>query len=256
MYQGTYLPELENEDWILPVRNRIDRLYIKALGCFLGILKEKIKYNEIISICEEAMQYNFYEESIHLCFLDALMTTGQKRYAESHYEFYTTKFYHELGVAPSKEAREIYKRLSRQGEKKDEIVDLDTIDNVLQENDTEGALICDSNYFEFLYKLEIRNSNRNEESNICLGIITIENTGYKSLKEDEIKIAMDSLKNIMLNTLRKGDVLSQWNDKQLVFLLYNVKEANLDGIMDRVKNKFEIEKKSSEVDLNIKCKNI
>ena len=67
---------------------------------------------------------------------------------------------------------------------------------------------------------------------------------------------MDSLKNIMLNTLRKGDVLSQWNDKQLVFLLYNVKEANLDGIMDRVKNKFEIEKKSSEVDLNIKCKNI
>lgn len=119
LYQGTYLPELENEDWILPVRNRIDRLYIKALGCFLGILKEKIKYDEIISICEEAIQHNFYEESIHLCFLDALMTMGQKKYAESHYEFYTTKFYHELGVAPSKEAREIYKKLSNYEELRD-----------------------------------------------------------------------------------------------------------------------------------------
>lgn len=126
----------------------------------------------------------------------------------------------------------------------------------MQEEDTEGALICDKDYFKFLYKLEIRNSKRHEESNIGLGIITIENTGYKPLKEDEIETAMDSLKNIMLNTFRKGDVLSQWNDKQLVFLLYNVKEENLDRIMDRLKTKFETEKKSSKVDLNIKCKNI
>lgn len=202
------------------------------------------------------MQYNFYEEIIHTYYLDALITIGQKRYAASHYEFYTTKFYHDLGVSPSKESREIYKRLCKQGEDKKQIVDLNIMNDVLEEEDTEGAIVCDPNYFDFLYKITIRRNKRNEDSSICLGIITIDNIGYKSLEEKEIKVAMDSLKNIMFNALRKGDVLSQWNDNQLVFLLYKVKGSDLECIMERLKIKFKSEKTNSKVNLNIKCKNI
>lgn len=41
LYKGSYLQELEYEDWIIPIRSRIDRLYIKALGYSLKILKGK-----------------------------------------------------------------------------------------------------------------------------------------------------------------------------------------------------------------------
>ena len=184
------------------------------------------------------------------------MNIVDKEYAVGHYEFYTTKFYHDLGVAPSRESREIYKRLCSQGDKEEPIVDLNIMNNVLKEDETEGALICDPNYFKFLYKLETRHSERENNINMCLGIMTIDNKGYKSLEKDETKNAMDSLKDIMFNTLRRGDVLSQWNDNQLAFLLYNIKDVNLDHLMDRLKFQFEAENNNAKIDLNIKCKKI
>lgn len=100
----------------------------------------------------------------------------------------------------------------------------------------------------------MRQSERNNSSNICLGILTIDNAGVKPLNDEDLKLAMDSLKKTLLNRLRKGDVFSQWNDRQLVFCLHDVK--NMECIMDRLKNKFELNDISSHVSVNIKCKHL
>ena len=227
------------------------------MGYSLKILMKKQMYHDVISICEEAMQYKFYEEIIHIYFLEALIAIGQEKYATSHYEYYTTKFYNDLGVAPSPKSRQVYKKLqSKKDKKDDQIVDLNIIRNVLREDNTKGALICDFDYFKFLYNFEIRSNERNNDSNIYLGIITIDNIGYKPLKEDEIKGEMEILKDAVYNTVRKGDVLSQWNDSQVVILIYHVKEEDLDNIIKRVKDKFAYDKINPKVRLNIKYKKI
>lgn len=257
LYNGSYLQELEDEDWIIPIRSRFDRLYVKILGHALETLMKKEMYHDIISICEDAMQYKFYEESIHIYFLEALIAIGQEKYATSHYEYYTSKFYHDLRVPPSKKARELYKRLqSQKEEKSDQILDLNIIKNVLKEDNTEGALVCDFNYFKFLYNFEARNIERNKNKNIFLLIITIDNIGYKPLKEDKIKEEMLLLKNIVFNRLRKGDVLSQWNESQLLILLYNVEEKNIENIVRRITHKFDNDREDIKVKLNIKCKKV
>lgn len=258
LYKGSYLQELEDEDWIIPIRSRFDRLYVKTLDFILRKLIEKRKYHNVISICEEAMKYKFYEEMIHIYFLKALIGIGQEKYATSHYEYYTSRFYQEMRIVPSNKSKEIYKLLQNKKEKKDQqILDLDIIKTILKEDMTEGALMCDFEYFKFLYNFEFRNAERNKDKNIHLLILTIDNLGYQALKEEELKEEMGLVKNVVFNMLRKGDVLSQWNDSQLVILLYNIdEEENLENVIDRIIKKHNDERRNHKILINIKCKKI
>ena len=257
LYKGSYLQELEDEDWLIPIRSRFDRLYIKILETTFKTLMEKERYHDIIEICEEAIQYKFYEESIHIYFLKALIAVGQEKYAKNHYEYYTSKFYNDLRIAPSKKASEIYKELqSPKKEKSDQILDLNIIKNVLKEDSTKGALLCEFDYFKFLYNFELRSIERNENKSIFLLIITVDNIGYKPLKEEEIDEEMVFLKNIVFNTLRKGDVVSQCNDSQLLVLLYHLEESSLEKVIERVLKKFNEDRKNEKTMLNIKYKKI
>lgn len=257
LYKGSYLQELEDEHWLIPIRSRFDRMYIKILEKTFKTLMEKELYHEIIEISEEAIQYKFYEENIHIYFLKALIAIGQEKYAKNHYEYYTSKFYNDLRISPSKQSLQIYKELQTpKAEKSDQILDLNIIRNVLREDSTKGALVCDFEYFKFLYNFEVRSIERDQDKNIFLFIITIDNIGYKPLKEEEIEEEMVFLKNIVFNTLRKGDVVSQCNDSQLVILLYDLKEKSLEKVIERVLQKFNEDRKNGKTMLNIKYKRV
>jgi GGDEF domain-containing protein len=56
--------------------------------------------------------------------------------------------------------------------------------------------------------------------------------------------------------LRKGDVLSKWNENQLVSLLYGVEKENLEIIADRLKKKYQEQIKNTNITLNIRFKSI
>lgn len=256
LYKGKYLQELEDERWIIPIRNRYDRLYLKILSNYLRILKNKGMYHDIIVLCEEAIEYKPYEEILHIYFLEALMEIGQQRYALNHYEFYTSKFYKDLGLAPSEKAKEIYKKLQSKDEKPDSIIDLNIIGSILKDDNTEGALVCDFHYFKFLYNFELRNMERNKDRKVYLGIITIDNIGYRPLHKNKIKECMEILKNIISNKLRKGDVLSKWNDSQLVVLIYDIEPKDINKINKRLREEFETRVLDKNIILNIKYKKI
>lgn len=257
IYNGDYLQELNDEDWLISIRMRYDRLYLKALLAYLQILLSKKQYHDIISICEKAIEHKFYEEIIHIYFLEALIKIGQERYAANHYEFYTSKFYNDLGVPPSKKAKEIYIRLQTMKENiSEKIIDMDIIKTILREDKTEGPLVCDFSYFKFLYNFEIRNIERNKDKDIILSIITIDNSSHKILRIDDLKEAIKILKSIIYNTLRKGDVVTQWNDSQLMILLYNINIDNIDGTMKRIVDQFDKQKVKNDIILSIKSNKV
>lgn len=54
------------------------------------------------------------------------------------------------------------------------------------------------------------------------GIASIESKGYiSSLSEAKIKKDMELLLKVVCFNLRKGDVVTQWNEAQLTLILYN-----------------------------------
>lgn len=136
-------------------------------------------------------------------------------------------------------------------------MDLSRIDKELELNRyNKGALICEIDYFKFLYNWELRNKARRKQGNIFLGIISLDNIGFTPLKSEEIKKGMSALMVIVYKNLRKNDILSQWNDSQLVTLLYDISEENLYLINNRLQENFSESNINKNINLNIKFKPI
>lgn len=256
LYKGEYLQELQDEDWIVPIRNRYDRLYFKSLETYLNILKNKEEYNEIINLCESALEYEPYEETLHLYYLESLMKVGKDRNALNHYNFYTSMFYKDLGLVPSEKSKELYKKLQLKDEKVDRIIDLNIVGDLLKEDNNEGPVVCDFNYFKFLYNFELRSIERNKDRDIFLGIVTIDNLGCMPLEKDDLRNSMEKLLDTTQRDLRKGDVISKWNDNQLLLLMYYIKEKDLEKINRRLREGFKEQGLKDDIILNIKYKKL
>lgn len=252
LYRGEYLREAEYEEWIVPIRNRYRRLYLQGLFSYIEILKNKGMNEEIIKICEEAIEYEPYDENLHIYFIEALMEIGETRYAMSHYEYITSKLYSHLSIKPSPRMKELYKKMQLNEGHLQQDIDLNKLYEELEENSNDGALICEPYYFKFLYNLETRKKSRDPENNRYIGIATIENKGYISVSEEDIKESMKILEDIVYNNLRRGDVLSKWNDSQLVSLLYDVEESNLNIIVNRLQKKFQEKNNKHNIGLKIR----
>ncbi len=254
-YKGLFLPEIEYDEWIIPIRNRLDRMYVKGLSNYLSILKQGGQYHEIIEICEGAIDIKPYEEFINKYFMEALMMIGQKRFALSHYEYYTSKLYNDLKIVPSLVIKEVYKKLLSHEDKPKEMIEITNLENKLKiDRYDKGALICEINYFKFIYNWELRNKLRKSRDDVFLSVITLDYLGYAPLTEEDVKNGMSLLLLIVYKSLRKTDILSKWNDRQLVTLLYDISEKDLYLINNRLQNNFLKEIKNKNITLNVKFK--
>ena len=144
--------------------------------------------------------------------------------------------------------KQVYQKIinSDKGDK----VDLYSLRNNLTEDQIDGAFYCDADYFMTIYNLERRRALR-MDNKVFLGLITILTINKKQRDQ---AFSINVLKNILKNSLRKGDVFSQWNDCQIIFLLIDAKEENLDLITERIRQKFveEIDDKNLQLKFSIR----
>lgn len=257
LYKGEYLGELGYEDWLIPVRNRLDRLYITSLVRYLEKLKEKSMDIHIIAICEEAIAFKPYEEIIHIFLIESLINLGQNKCALNHYKYCTSKLYTDLGEAPSNRMKNVYKKIKAQEEKNSAIINLNTIDEELREtNDAKGSILCESSYFRFLYNFVLRTQERENSIDVFLGIITIDKSGYREAPESDLKDGMLLLLDIIYKNLREGDVVTQWNKNQLLLLLFRLEDTDLEMVSERLRNYFNKKTRNDKISLNIKFKKV
>lgn len=254
-YKGSLLREITDEEWIVPIRSRFARLYIKGLSYYIDYLKENFMYAEIIEICEKAIIVKPYEEIIHLDFMNALIKLDQYAYASLHYEFYTKKVYKDLGIKPSKKLKEIYKKIKKKDDSSYKKIDLNKIDQEIEKDfDFPGAMLCDVDYFKFIYSYEKRNKNRRVSENTVVGvsIITLESDSYRELTKEETKEGIDLLKYTLLRSLRAGDIISKWNESQMVMILYGLQGNGINAVAEKINNNFNEVKFDKKLSLNIK----
>ena len=255
LYKGEYLGELGNDHWVVPIRSRFSRLFVSSLTKYLQLLSEKSMDNQIVLLCEESMGHMPYEEIVHKYYIESLANLGQVRCALNHYTYYTSKMYKDFGESPSKEMLETYKKIKTKSEHVSSNIIINTIDCELKDTkDYNGALICDNFYFRFLYNLKLRTTER-DQSNTFVGIITIDKAGYGQLSEADIKYSMTTLLDVIYNGLRKGDVITQWNQNQ-VLLLLELEEVNLMKLIERLKDNFNLLKRNDKIELNVKFKSL
>lgn len=251
MYKGKYLDQNDYGEWLIPTRNRYERLYVQSLLRLLELLKGQRDYIEIVEICEDAMDIIPLNESVNIYFMDALINIGDWEYALNHYEYFTSKLYREMNRTPSEETKRFYRKL-KYDRSKGENIRLSHIDDKLgNEIETDGALLCDLDYFIPLYNLEKRRNLRAREKRSFVGIITINVSNKETLSKDGYSKHMEHLKKIMHSLLRKGDVFTIWNENQIVFILYNIEQKDISGIRDRLISNFNLINKDLTIYLDV-----
>jgi DNA-binding SARP family transcriptional activator len=247
-YQGDYLPECYDQQWVFPVRNHYRRLYLKAVLSVSDLLKDQRQFSEIIKISEKAIEMDIYEEEFHLRFMDALLNVGERKQALEHYEYITGFFYQEMGIKPSPAFKNIYKlMLSSQPA----LESIEALQADLDKSDPfENAFFCSAEVFRSIYELERRRSERSGVKAV-IGMITLDQPPASSHGHQQQR--MQVFQQHILQQLRKGDTVTRWNDSQFLVLLPGLDTETMDKVLRRVIQHFEQETPEAVTNIQAHC---
>ncbi len=193
-------------------------------------------YEEARRICEEALAHDPYEEQFHLRLLQSLVMGGNKREAKAYYEQACSILYEEYGISPSQEMLRLYQQIEQPGFKGNGPVDLANIQFEVETRDTmEGAYFCDPSVFMCVYSLERR---RGKRSGVPLVLGSLNIDSFNGLNEKQTRESLSVLKEVLANTLRRGDVVCEWNESQFVILLTNVRGSDAEKVFRRIASRY------------------
>jgi tetratricopeptide (TPR) repeat protein len=244
-----FLSENAYEVWLTPVRNYYNRLYIKVIFQTIDILKDKENYDKIIRTCEKALNYEPYDEDIHICLMEGMLKYGQFTNVLNHYEYIVNLLKKEMGISSSPKLDKFYKKIKSTISEKKKMTIIDFW-NKIELEEPRGAMQCDFSDFKIIVDNQRRKGERNSEDDyIC--IITLE----EDIEDSSLNsIWRQGITNILSSSLRKGDVFTFWNDRQILILLHEVKQQALMIIEKRFRDKIRLKPKISRLKINIDFK--
>lgn len=236
LYKGMLLPKLSDQIWLMPLVTRCHTHFVTAVKEMSRLLVEQSLYEELTALCLRASEMDPTDESLHVLAIRALLYQGRNTEALAHYESATELLYRSLGVRASEELRGLYAEIMvvEQGME----TDLEVIQSDLRgAADRNGAFVCEYGFFQEVYRLEARRSNRNGMCvHIALVTIAMPDGSMPAIKQ--LNITMDQLLVALKTQLRSGDVISRYSAVQYVVMLPAANFEDSTRVMERVVSAF------------------
>lgn len=232
LYKGEFLPKSSYADWVISKNAYYASLYSKAVEQVVGMLFREERYEEIVGVCDLAVVLYPYNESIHYSLLRALIDSGQRRKAITHYEYISDFFYKKLGVTLSDPIRALYKEMTSGMEMIE--ADMDSIESDLRESvKPKQAYYCDYEVFKQIYRLQARSIARTGQS-VHVALLTVRNMKGEVPDVRLLQTLMNTLRDVVMECLRKGDVVSAYSTNQLVVMLPMTTYENGEMVLRRI----------------------
>ena len=240
LYQGDYLSESAMEDWVLPWANYYKRVYSSCVNALVKLLMDDGEYASAVQVCEQAIERDPYEEILHEMLINCLIHMGQLTQAMTHYNYICNLLSKELGVQPSERLQKLYKSIHQSAQ--DVQHDLQAIKLSMQEEpiSNHGAFFCDIEVFRQLYKIESRFTELSGQA-AYVAVITIATPAHMPLDSRTLHEAMALLRQVTADSLRRGDVVSQYSQSQLVLLMTALTREDCELSLSRIQRNFNYE---------------
>ncbi len=234
LYQGDFLPRIQIP-WVEEKRVHLREKLLMALLQLAEYYELNQFHEKVLQLCKKGLEFHPLNDELNVFYIRSLLHTGQHQEALVFYEKANELFIREKGEYPSDALRNLYgdiMQLQQQIE-----TDLSAIQQKLRLQDPgQGAFVCDYSFFREAYCLELRRSTRRQEP-IYIALITITPNKKLSGMVDSKRMAfvMKRLLAILKESLRRGDVISQYSASQYVLLLpttaYGNSSAYENGIL-------------------------
>lgn len=254
LYRGDFLPKLGGYLWVVPLQAHYNSLYLTAVKNLANLLEIGGGFDEMAELCAYAIRLNRLDEQLHLLYIRALMRQGKTSAALAHYEETTDLLYRNLDVRPSEELRALYSELMKSEQALE--TDLAVIQDDLKETVARpGAFVCQYGFFREIYRLEARRCLR-DGTCIHVALITISLPGGGVPALNLLGDAMDRLQDVLVQNLRRGDVVSKYSGAQFVVMLISANLEDSAMVMSRIATAFSRQQRYTLFKLSYKIREL
>lgn len=236
LYRGDFLPKQSGNLWVVPLAAHYHSAFLDAVERYAELLEHSGRFDEMTQLCTHASELDPLDEKVHILLIRSLIRQGRDHDALEAYERATDILYRSLGVSPSEELRSLYTAIM--DTEKSMETDLAVIQQSLKETATRpGAFVCEYGFFREAYRLEARRAARNGTCvHLALITVALPNGGMPEL--GVLNTTMDQLLDILVNGLRRGDVVSRYSSAQYVVMLPSANYEDATMVMDRIISTF------------------
>ena len=235
LYGGDFLPKFSAKPWVVPISTSLHSLYLQACRETVVLLEKRNLTEEVIALCQRAVQLEPYEEDFYFHLMKGLMKKGNRREAANVYRNMRDLLFSNFGIMPSDEVTALYRNTVRP--QNDREISIDTVRDQLRETAPDcGALVCDYDMFKVIYRMLARSVMRSGDA-VHIALLTVggaENILAKRSRD----ICMNNLLELLRQNLRRGDVISRCSVSQYIVLLQQADYENSCAIMERISRSF------------------
>jgi len=216
LYKGDYLLEAGSETWVLPVRAHYRNIFLHALIESSHILQKTGNLDEVVDLCEKGLRINPFEEQLHEMILKSLIEMGYLGEARLRYDE-TESFFSENDLDLSSRIKKIGDFLSSSRRTSLPNDPEKIFSDLLNRHKNDSPLVCNRDTFLDLYSLEKARNDRNNNRLFLLSFKIKNNIDTP----EEIKSAA-IFEDILVDVLRKCDVVCRWDEDSYFALLTDV----------------------------------
>lgn len=257
LYQGTFLPILNEEHWVIITGTYLESSYMSAIIYLLDNYMINEKYDLIEQLCKQVLNFDPLNEDLHYYLIKSLIKQDKISLAKQHY-LKTEKYLHkELDTKPSEMLQSLYNEIISGQRVKEET--MNKVQDHLIESKIHGAFECSYETFKKIYQLDVRKTIRQEFSEYIV-LLTFEPS--ENIKKDNelMNAVFEStsmlLRNTIFTTLRAGDTFTKYSKRQFLMLLPHCTDANAQKVVERILNNFYKRDKYQRVYIDYKIDEI
>ncbi len=222
IYQGDFMAKLTDMHWVVTMSAYYHSMYLSAMKGLAELYIESEMFDELESICNEALHYDNVDEQIYYYLIYARMKKNKFKLAMESYEKACEILNRELGVRKPAKLQKIYEELLKMN-KGSKAENIERVQEDMSEENPEGVFFCGYPIFREIYRLEARKITRIGESEYVL-LLTVKSNeqtagSMEQIEQFRMKKIMDGLETTIRASLRIGDVAAKYSDSQFVVLL-------------------------------------
>lgn len=246
-YKGEFLPKSSVMSWVVSANANYSTVYNECVIKVCALLMTENRFDDIILICENALNYSLFEEEIHKALLRAYTAAHKYEKALAHYNYVDDLFLKEFSVGVSESFVDIYRQIK--GRMASTELDLTVIKNDLGEaGNKEGAFYCDYDVFKDLYKVQARSISRTGQQ-VFIVLFTVCDREGNLINREEKEAALEILKNSIVGSLRKGDIVSAYSGLQFIAMLPLITYENAQMVGKRIQKTFQMHYSKNDVQI-------
>ena len=237
LYKGDYiLSSFDADIWALPAVSHYKHIYVDIVCMLAKIYYTSKRYNELVDLCRKAAILEPLEGAVQEYLVKALRAKGKTMQAITICENYFDILYREMGVSASDTLNSLYKEM-----KNNNIVLQHNVDHALSElkefSSLDRALLCNYETFKDIYRYEERRAERLGHKIIII-LISISDKRNDVPPVKTLSEARRRLHECCMSVLRKGDVISDYSQTQIIAMITSVDEEHINPIISRLEDQY------------------